>query len=142
MPLTDGVHETIVPVVAEEVVVDKRATSHERVRVTTHVELREVDVDVVRARDEVDVERVPIGRAVERVPDVRVEGDTTVIPVVEEVVVVERRLVLREEIRLTKRRVEHAERVQVSLRRERAEVTRTSSSDDTSKNETQTRRGG
>ena len=50
------------------------------------------------------------------------EGDTTIIPVVEEVVVVERRLVLREEIRVRKRRVEQAERVRVTLRQERADV--------------------
>lgn len=63
-------------------------------------------------------------------PQIRFEGDTTIVPVVEEVAVVQKRLVLREEIRITKRRRERRERMQVPLRRERAEVTRTSSSDD------------
>ena len=48
----------------------------------------------------VEIECVPIFRLVEAAPAVREEGDTTIIPVVEEVVVVERRLMLKDEVRL------------------------------------------
>jgi len=44
------------------------------------------------------VEHVPIGRMVETAPPVREEDGVTVIPVIEEVVVTETRLVLREEL--------------------------------------------
>lgn len=54
--------------------------------------------------EDVDVQRVAINQVVESVPDTRIEGDTTIIPVVEEILVVEKRLVLREEVRITKRR--------------------------------------
>jgi uncharacterized protein (TIGR02271 family) len=122
--------EVVLPVVAEELVTGTRTIERERVRVTTRTEMRDVDVDAVRARDDVDIERVPIGREIDVPPEVRIEGDTTIIPVVEEVVVVKRRLVLREEIRVRRRRVEQAERVSVTLRRERAEVSRASASDE------------
>jgi uncharacterized protein (TIGR02271 family) len=121
----DGDHEIVVPVAVEELVTSTRKVEHERVRVVTHTEVREVDLDAVRAREDVHVERVAVGREISTTPEVRVEGDTTIIPVVEEVVVVEKRLVLREEIRITKRRVEQRERSRVTLRRERADVSRT-----------------
>jgi uncharacterized protein (TIGR02271 family) len=120
--------EIVLPVVAEEIVTGTRTVERERVRVTTHTEMRDVDCEAIRAHDDVDIQRVPVGREIDEAPQVRVEGDTTVIPVVEEVVVVERRLVLREEIRITKRRVEELERMRVTLRRERAEVNRTPAS--------------
>jgi uncharacterized protein (TIGR02271 family) len=135
--------EIVVPVVAEEIVTGTRTIERERVRVATHTEVRDVQVEAVRARDDVDVERVPIGREIDVAPEVRVEGDTTVIPIVEEVVVVEKRLVLREELRVTKRRVEETEQVRVRLRRERAEVSRTSPSGDVSHGDGTTKtRGG
>jgi uncharacterized protein (TIGR02271 family) len=124
-------HDVVIPVVAEEIITGTRTIERERVRVSTHTEVRDVDLDAVHARDDVDIERVPIGRPIEAAPEIRVEGDTTVIPIVEEVVVMERRLVLREEIRITKRRVEKLERMRVTLRRERAEVSRTPASDTT-----------
>jgi stress response protein YsnF len=57
-------------------------------------------------------------------PAIREEGETIVVPVVEEVLVVERRLVLKEEVRI--RRVRSTERHQerVTLRRQEAAVNR------------------
>jgi hypothetical protein len=71
------------------------------------------------------VERVAIGRVVDAVPPVRHEGDVTILSVVEEVVVVERRLVLKEEVHL--RRVQTTERYveTVTLREQDITVTRT-----------------
>jgi uncharacterized protein (TIGR02271 family) len=76
------------------------------------------------ARDEVDVERVPVGTFVDGPVEARVEGDTTVIPVLEEVLVVQRRLRLKEEIRITKRRVEGRATERVTLLSEEVEVER------------------
>lgn len=141
-PPTEPEPEVVVPIVAEEIVVGKRGIERERVRVTTHTDVRDVDVDVVCGRDEVVVERVPIGRAIESLPEIRVERGTTIIPIVEEVAFVEKRLVLREELRVTKRRVEHVEHVQVRLERQRAEVSRASPSDASQDDETNMKRGG
>ena len=52
------------------------------------------------ACERVEIETIPAGRRIDTVPGVRQEGDTTIVPVVEEVLVVERRLMLRAEIRI------------------------------------------
>ena len=77
-------------------------------------------VDV--ARDDVSVERVAIGRPITAVPAPRHEGNTLVIPVVEEELVTEKRLVLREEIRITRRQVTEQVPVSETLRREVVEI--------------------
>ena len=66
---------------------------------------------------------MPIDREVEAAPAVRTAGDTTVVPVLEEVLVVEKRLVLKEEVRI--RRITRSDEVEttVPLRRQRAVVT-------------------
>jgi hypothetical protein len=66
-------------------------------------------------QDEYDIEHVPIGRILDAPVAQRQEGDTLVLPVVEEVLVYRRKLYLREEIRITRhkkpvdevRRIEH-----------------------------------
>ena len=93
-----------------------------RIRIRKHVEEQPEELLVDAARDEVTIERVAIDRTVERAPEPRQEGDTLVIPVVEEVIVTETRLVLREEIRITRRRVTDRVPVQATLRRERVEI--------------------
>ena len=114
----------VVPVVAEQVSVDKRTVERGRVRVQKVV--RE-DVQVVEqplAHEEVAVERVPVNRVVEGPVSVRQEGDTVIVPVVEEVLVVEKRLMLREEVRVTKRRVETRTAHEVPVRREEVRIER------------------
>jgi len=81
-------------------------------------------IDELLTSERFEIERVPVGRTIESVPPVRTEGDLTIMPVVEEILVVERRLVLKEEIRI--RRVRHTERHQetVTLRTQDAVITR------------------
>ncbi|HET6466976.1 MAG TPA: DUF2382 domain-containing protein [Geminicoccaceae bacterium] len=95
--------EEVVPLLEEQIEVGKRQTTG-RVRIATRTDERQELVRAALERDEVEIERVPVGREVDEVPAVREDGDTLVVPVVEEVLHVETRLVLREEIRLTRRR--------------------------------------
>jgi len=67
---------------------------------------REIVVDEHLFADEVAVERVPINQIVDQVPDTRQEGDVLIVPVVEEVLVVQKRLLLKEEVRIQRRRNE------------------------------------
>jgi stress response protein YsnF len=78
----------------------------------------------VVAEEYVEIVHVPIGRQIEFCPPVRVEGDTTILSIVEEIVVVERRLVLKEEVHMTKVRTTHAHRETVLLREQHAVITR------------------
>ena len=116
-------HETLViPVIVEEVDVQKRPVETGKVRITKVVHEREAVVDEPLLRDEVEIERVPIERLVEEVMPVRYEGDTTIVPILEEVLVVEKRLMLKEELHIRKRRVEVRQPQGVTLRREEAHV--------------------
>jgi stress response protein YsnF len=74
--------------------------------------------------EHVDVTRVPIGRVVEIAPEVRTAGDVTILPVVEEKVVLVKRLVLREELHIRRWVETESVEVPVTLRRQRAEVER------------------
>lgn len=72
----------------------------------------------------VEVTRVPVGREIDLVPQSRVEGDTTIIPVVEEIAVVEKRLVLVEEIRIRQITTTEEVSIPVTLRKQTAIVER------------------
>jgi len=77
------------------------------------------EVRVPRRREEVDVERVPVNR---EVAEAEFGDEEVVVQVFEEVVVVSKRIVLKEEIRLRKRVVEEEEVVEVDLRKEEVEI--------------------
>lgn len=114
----------VVPVIAEELRVERRAVETGRVRLNKVVREREEVVDEPLLREEVHVERVPVNRVVEGEVQVRHEGDTMIIPVLEEVLVVEKRLMLKEELRVTRRRVEERRPQTVTLRSEEVTVER------------------
>ena len=113
-----------IPLVEERVVVGKRQLETGRTRVRISVEEREERVPVELAHDEVEIERVPKNLAVQELPSVRLEGTTTIIPVVEEVVVVEKRLVLVEEIHVRRRSAVETEEIPITIRAEQAAIER------------------
>jgi uncharacterized protein (TIGR02271 family) len=118
------VEEQVIPLLAEQLSVERRRVETARViaTVTTHHHEHVIEEDLVRER--VEVERVPIGRTVDAIPPVRDEGDTTIIPVVEEVLVVERRLVLKEEVHLRRIRVRETHAASVVTRTQDVVVAR------------------
>ena len=114
--------EIVVPLIAEEISVDKRVVDTGGVRV--HKTVRE-DVQTINepiVREHIEVERVEVNKYVETAPAIRYEGETMIVPVLEEVVVTEKRLLLREEIRFVKRREEVSNVQEVTLRREEISV--------------------
>ena len=120
----DAKNLTVVPVVAEELQVGKRSVETGRVRITKVVREQEQVFDQPLMTEEVTVERVPVGRFLDAPPEVRREGETLVIPLVEEVVVIEKRLRLKEEVRITRRAVETRSPQTVTVRSEDVEVKR------------------
>lgn len=113
-----------VELVEEKLNVDKQRAVTGRVRITTETELSEEIAQATLAGERVEVIREPIGEQVSSMPKMRVEGDVTIIPVLEEIVVVEKRLVLVEEIRIRKIRTAEDVFVPVALRKQRATVER------------------
>jgi stress response protein YsnF len=67
---------------------------------------------------------VPVNQIVEQAQPPRTEGDVTIIPVYEEVAVVERRLMLKEEIHIHRHRTTRKENLSIPLRTEEVEISR------------------
>ena len=115
-----------IPLVEERLSVAKRQIESGRLRVHVTIDERQETVSQDLIRDEVEVERVPRNVPLSEMPHVRLEGTTTIIPVVEEVLVVEKKLVLVEEIHIRRRSDVERREVPVTLRTERATVERQS----------------
>ena len=112
------VEEKVIPVIEETAVVYKERVVTDRVRLHKRVQATREVLDIPVQTESLEVERVPVGRWIAAPADIRHEGDTTIYPVVEEVLVVEKRLRLVEEVRVTRRRATRQVREEVSLRRE------------------------
>ncbi len=120
LPVSPG--ETRIPIVAEEAYVIKRTAHAERVTVRTLPEEEQIVLRDHVSREHLDVTRVPIDREVAEPPQIRTEGDLTIVPVLEERVVLEKRLFLVEELHV--RRTTHSEPVEIptTVRRTRVEI--------------------
>jgi uncharacterized protein (TIGR02271 family) len=121
--LHDG-QRIVIPVVAEELVVGKRVVETGRVRVRKLVQEHSEQIDTPVLREEVQVERVPRNQILDQPAAVRYEGEVMIIPVMEEVLVIEKRLMLREEVHITKQRSRTSESREIPLRREEVVVER------------------
>jgi uncharacterized protein (TIGR02271 family) len=119
---------------AEDLKVARRSVAGDTVRVETTTRTRDHHIDEPLSHNRVQVERVPIGRTVAAVPPVREEGDTTILPVVEEVIVVERRLILKEEVHIRRVQVADCHTETVTTREQTAEIHRTGADSPESKN--------
>lgn len=97
----------VLPVIEERLVTARRVVETGTVRVHTRVDERQIEVREQLVHGHVEVDRVAIGEEVLMVPPMREEGDTIVISVVREELIVTKRLILVEEVRL--RRVETVE---------------------------------
>jgi uncharacterized protein (TIGR02271 family) len=116
---------TIIPVVQEEAVIRKRRVdTGSGMRIAKTVAGREHVVDEILAKEDVAVERVSVGQVVDAAnpPGIRYEGDTMIVPVLEEIVHVEKRTILKEELRITLTRGETRAQQRVVLRSEEVSV--------------------
>jgi len=127
----------VLPLAEETLNVRVRDVVTGRVRMSTVTEtFQEVvrqELKGVRA----EVARVPVDRTLapgEVPPGPRTEGDVTIIPILEEVVVVEKRLVLKEELHITHTATSETIEVPVELRRQRAVIDRLPGATDTEAN--------
>lgn len=116
-----------VPVIEEQVALGARTVDTGRgVRIHKTVAEHPVDIDERLLRDAVEVNRVPVDRVVglDQAPAVRYEGDTLVVPVLEEVLVVERRLRIKEELHIKRNRREERHQETVMVRSEQVSIER------------------
>jgi stress response protein YsnF len=114
----------------EEVRLDKRMVTTGKVRVRTIVD---VETELAKATldgETVEVTRVPIDRIVDQAPGIRVEDNVTIIPVLEEVLIVEKRLVLKEEVHIRKLATTEDVEIPVELRKQHAVIERLPADED------------
>ncbi len=116
--------EEIIPIVEEEIHLGKREITTGKVRVHTFVDVVTEPVHASLQEETVEVTRVPVGREVDHAPEVRTENGVTIVPVVEEVLVVEKRLVLKEELHIRRQSRTETVEVPVEVRKHRVEVER------------------
>jgi uncharacterized protein (TIGR02271 family) len=111
---------TTIPVVEEKIRIDKEVVETGAVYVRKEVQEKQVNIEATLVQDDIHVERVPINQPVQNVPAaVRYEGDTMIVSVVQEELVIQKRLILVEEIRITKQKIENEKTHPVNIRKER-----------------------
>jgi uncharacterized protein (TIGR02271 family) len=119
-----------IPLVEEELRLEKRDVTTGKVRVRTVVDVVDELARASLEEETVEVTRVPVDRMIAEAPAIRTEDGVTIVPIVEEILVVEKRLVLKEELHIRREvRTEQVE-VPVQLRKQRAIVERIAADDD------------
>jgi uncharacterized protein (TIGR02271 family) len=115
-----------IPVIEEVAEIAKQVVDKGGYRITKKIRTREESVDELLRDQHVTVERRPIGLTLPGtdMPEPRYEGDVLVIPVVEEILITEKRLVVVEEIRITRTQGTHRKPQRVSLRKEEIAIER------------------
>jgi uncharacterized protein (TIGR02271 family) len=111
-----------VPVYEEQLAVEPRVVDLGEIRVHKTVDEREEVRRGPLSREDVQIERIKVNRPVSEPEQRRQEGDWLVIPIMEEVFVVQKQLVVTEEIRIRKQLVTEEHEVRETLRREHASI--------------------
>ena len=123
-----AVTDEVLEVVEERVLIEKRLVETDRARIHISVEEHDEPVEALLMRQDLVIDRKPVGTRIDAVPPVRRDGDTVVIPVVEEVLVVEKRLMLKEELHIRIDVTKQKETQTVRLRREHVDIERDATS--------------
>ena len=111
----------VIPVVEEQAQVGKEVVESGRLRVHKTVQEQEELINLTITHEEHQVERIPVNQYVDTPPPaIRYEGDTMIIPVLREVVEV--RLLVVEELHITKKQVQTQVSQPVTLLKEEVHV--------------------
>jgi uncharacterized protein (TIGR02271 family) len=113
-----------VPVIEEEIIVEKTEVSDSHVEVRTWTELEKGTLDFDLVREDVEIERIRLDQVVAAPPTIRTEGETTIVPILEERIVMTKQLVLVEEVRMTRRCNVQTHSVTTELRKQRVSIER------------------
>ncbi len=121
-PVTEvGDHSTL-SLAAEEAIATVREVDRGKVIIDKRVEVFPHEAKVDIGTDRIDVERIPVNEEFDSPPGARQEGDTLIVPVVEEVLVVSKRYRVVEEVHVHKYRDVETQTLQEELRREVVDV--------------------
>lgn len=123
----EGRNSNVLPVIQEHVVVTREVVETGKVTIQKRVTEEEASINIPLIQEGYQVERMP-GRKelLAKYPAIRYEGEDMIIPVVREVVVVEKRFEIMEELRVVKTKTEVPYLQQITLLKENVEIKRTS----------------
>jgi uncharacterized protein (TIGR02271 family) len=116
--------EELLPIYEESVRITKRPVTTTAARIHVTVSEHDETVEALLLRQDASIERVPVGTPIDTPPSTRREGDTIIVPILEERLVVEKRLFLKEELRIRIGETRQPATQAVRLRREHAEIVR------------------
>ncbi|MCK9620276.1 MAG: YsnF/AvaK domain-containing protein [Methylobacter sp.] len=123
--LNQAKHDDVIPVLKEQLHVEKRLEEAGIVRISKQLTEHEQAVTIPLLAEEIQVERIAINQLIDSPPPaLRYEGETMIISVIKEVAVVEKRLMLVEELHIVKRQDQKQETQQVKLKEEEVTVER------------------
>jgi stress response protein YsnF len=115
-------NEIVIPVIEEEVIVEKRLTETGGIIISKKTGTEEKQVELQLEYENIRIEHIEVNQLMENRPEIRNEGDTIVIPVTREVLV--KKILLVEEIRITKEKITENHSENVSLRKDEITITR------------------
>lgn len=119
---------TVIPVAEEHLHVGTKLVETGRINISKKVSSEDVTMDVPVTHEEVTVERKEINQYVDELPPAsRQEGDTTIISVFKEVLVVEKKILLVEEVHITKKIIESSVPITDTIRKEEVIINRNNS---------------
>lgn len=116
--------DELIPIIEERAFVDKEVVETGKVIISKRISEHEEIIDEPLLREQVSVERVAVNQFVEEHPEIRHDGDTMIIPVVEERIVVSKRLFLVEELRVKKQVIESHQPQKITLLKSEIDVKR------------------
>lgn len=108
----------VLQVAEEQLTVERKEVETGRFRIQKQVETHSQLVDELLKQEHVQVKHIPVDKLIDRPVAIRQEGDTLIIPIIEEVLVVEKRLRLVEEVHIIRTTTEQRYTEEVPLRRE------------------------
>lgn len=115
----------VIPVIEEEVVVTKKMVETGLVNLSKTIKESVESFEIPLEQEQVVVNRIPKNEIVEVMPAAsRYEGDVMIISVLKEVAVIEKRIMLVEEIHVSKIKTEKRETHEVTVRKEEVNITR------------------
>lgn len=117
--------ELVIPLASEEASITKREVVKGRARIHVVTDLADEKLQTELRQENIEIRHVPVNRYIgpgDLKPVTRTEGDVVIIPIIEEVAVIEKRLLLKEELHIHRHAISQPAEIPVTLRRQRAEV--------------------
>ncbi len=111
-----------IPVIEEQIKIEKSIIETGKIQISKHITEHDELINIPLLHEEHVIEHININVFVDDLPVTRYEGDTMIIPVLKEVVV--KRILLVEEIRITKKTVQTNEQQSVTLKAQEVTISR------------------